>query len=56
MTFDEILQQRDKEIARLRERCALLESLLYEGLAMKYFDENQCSPRCLAEAKEATKR
>ena len=33
-----------EEIARLRERAALLESLLYEALTLKYVDETQCSP------------
>ena len=45
--------EKDAEITRLRERCALLDSLLGEALRHKYIDENECSPRWLAEAKEA---
>jgi hypothetical protein len=48
--------EKDEEIARLRERAALLESLLYEALTMKYVDETQCRPGWLREAREATKR
>lgn len=57
MTFNEILQQSDKEIARLRERAALLESLLFEALTSGYINEKEASPaRWLREAREATKR
>jgi hypothetical protein len=41
------------EITRLRERCALLDSLLGEALRHKYIDESACSPTWLAEAKNA---
>jgi hypothetical protein len=44
---------RKAEIARLRERCALLDSLLVEALRHKYIDESECSPRWLAEARSA---
>jgi hypothetical protein len=42
MTHSEQLQK-DREIARLRERCALLESLLGEGIRGGYFDPSKCS-------------
>ena len=40
---------------RLRDRCAILESLLNEALS-GYVDIEKCSPRWLAEARGATKR
>jgi hypothetical protein len=45
--------EKDAEITRLRERCALLDSLLGEAIRHKYIDESACSPSWLAEAKEA---
>jgi hypothetical protein len=45
--------EKDAEIARLRTRCALLDSLLGEALRHKYIDESACSPRWLAEARAA---
>lgn len=45
--------EKDTEIARLRERGALLDSLLGEALRHKYIDESTCSPAWLAEAKAA---
>ena len=45
--------EKDAEIARLRERCALLDSLLGEALRHKYIDESECSPSWLAEARSA---
>jgi hypothetical protein len=55
-TFDDILQTKDREIARLRERAALLESLLYEALANGYINGQEASSRWMKEAREATKR
>jgi hypothetical protein len=49
----ELAAEKNAEITRLRERCALLDSLLGEALRHKYIDESECSPRWLAEAKEA---
>ena len=56
MTFDEQLQTKDREIARLRDRNALLESLLFEALKNGYINEQEASQRWLKEAREATKR
>jgi hypothetical protein len=56
MSFDELLQTKDREIARLRERAALLESLLFEALANGYINGQEGSSRWMKEAREATKR
>jgi hypothetical protein len=51
--FVELAAEKDVEITRLRERCALLDSLLGEAIRHKYIEESECSPTWLAEAKEA---
>jgi hypothetical protein len=43
----------DAEITRLRERCALLDSLLGEAIRHGYLNERECPPTGLAEAKAA---
>jgi hypothetical protein len=45
--------EKDLEIAWLRERCALLDSLLGEALRHNYIDESACSPTWLLEAMDA---
>jgi hypothetical protein len=49
----ELAAEKDQELARLRERCALLDSLLGEALRHKYIDESACPATWLAEAKNA---
>lgn len=46
-------EEKDVEIARLRTRCALLESLLGEGIRHHYFNEAVCSASWLLEANQA---
>jgi hypothetical protein len=43
------IAEKDAEIARLRKRCALLQSLLGEGIRAGYFDPAKCSPSWLLE-------
>ena len=53
MTHAEQLQAKDRKIAQLRERCALLEQLLGEGIRHGYFDPAKCSASWLLEANAA---
>jgi hypothetical protein len=46
-------ETKDVEIARLRERVALLDSLLGECLRQHYYDEARVSQSWLAEAHKA---
>ena len=43
------LDAKDTEIARLRQRCALLDSLLGEALRHKYIDDDKVSQTWLKE-------
>jgi hypothetical protein len=45
--------EKDAEIARLRERCALLDSLLGECLRHHYYDDVEVSQTWLVEARKA---
>jgi hypothetical protein len=45
--------EKDEEIARLRKRVALLDSLLSECLRQHYYDDAQVSQTWLAEAQVA---
>jgi hypothetical protein len=47
------VHEADAEIARLKERCALLDSLLVEVLRSGYLNETACSPSWLREARKA---
>jgi hypothetical protein len=47
------LDAKDTEIARLRQRCALLDSLLGEALRHKYIDDDKVSQTWLKEVREA---
>lgn len=47
------LDAKDTEIARLRQRCALLNSLLGEALRHKYIDDDKVSQTWLKEVREA---
>ena len=49
----ELAAEKDVEIARLRERVALLDSLLGECLRHHYYDEARVSQSWLAEARKA---
>jgi hypothetical protein len=49
--------EQDKlELQALRERAALLESLLSEALSENYIDEQRCSHSWLMEARRAVRR
>jgi len=45
--------EKDQEVTRLRERCALLDSLLGECLRHRYYDDAQVSHSWLREAQKA---
>jgi hypothetical protein len=47
------LDAKDTEIARLRQRCALLDALLGEALRHKYIDDDKVSQTWLKEVREA---
>jgi hypothetical protein len=49
------VHEADAEIARLKERCALLDSLLVEVLRSGYLNETACSPSWLREARNAVR-
>ena len=45
--------EKDAQLQRLQTRCALLESLLGDAIRLGYFDEKNCSPSWLKEARKA---